>query len=464
LTLFQATTLGTNATAEQTSVDDEPSAASFGSTIFYTGNFYAAMSSDSGNTFSYIDPFTEFPFAYGGFCCNQRVKYIPGWDLVAWSMMYGQDQNNNNIARLAVAKGASGLAAGEWTYWDFTAPDAQLPGNLFLDFPQIAYSSNDLYLTANADDVNGNVFAAVIFRCPLSSIAALSGSLQCTNFYLSYADTFAPVDGATTTMYWADHQDTSDLLVFAWPEDVDWPGVTATTVTHSTYPSTGYNCPSPDGHNMCGFASQFNPIHGGWLASGVLGFMWDAAQGVGGLGNFPYPYVHVVEINPTSMALIDEPVIWSIRVAWALGSVSPNGNGGLGVVAASSGGGNYPGSVVMVRDSVSPTAWQPLYVRQSNSGPPGDRWGDYLTVQPYGGNGLTWVASAYTLQGTCTDNWGPCGSVQPQFLWFGRLGLGPCTAAPAQTAAVATSQIQRSATTSGSKIFLPIVSNNACSL
>jgi hypothetical protein len=364
---------------------------------------------------------------------------------------------------LAVTNGACGLAAGQWNYWDFTAPDAQLPGNLFVDYPQIAFSSNDLYLTANADDVNGNIYAAVIFRCPLASIAAPSGgSLQCTNFYLSSADTFTPVDGATTTMYWADHQDTSTLLVFAWPEDVDWPGVTATAVPHSTYPSTNNSCPGPDGHNMCGFESMFNPIHGGWLANGVLGFMWDAAQGVGGLGSFPYPYVHVVEIDPNSLSLIDEPAIWSIRVGWAFGSVSPNGAGGLGVTAASSGGGNYPGSVVMVRDSTSPTSWQPIYVRQSTSGPPGDRWGDYLTVQPYGGNGLTWVATGYTLQGTCSDNWLPCSSVQPQFLWFGRLGDGPCMAAPSQAALISRNQ-RAATTTSGRQTFLPFVTVNACS-
>ncbi len=460
LALFQNTVLDSTATAGQTSVDDEPSVASFGNNIFYTGNFYAALSTDGGHTFGYIDPFTAFPTVYSGFCCNQRATYVPGWDMTAWSMMYTPDANNNNIARLAVARGADGLASNAWTYWDFKSTDASLPDGLFLDYPQIAYSSNDLYLTADALNPDGSTFAAVIFRCPLSDLVAGNPNIVCTSFYLSNADTFTPVDGATTTMYWADHVNTSTLQVFSWPENVDWPGVTSKTVEHSAYPNTNNSCPSPDGTNMCGFEKSFNPIHGGWVANGVLGFMWDAAQGSGGLGTFPYPYVHVVELNQGSLALIDQPVIWSISVGWAFGSVTPNGNGGLGVSIASSGGGNYPGSVVMVRDNLNPTSWQPLYARQSTNGPPQNRWGDYLTVRPYGGNGLTWVAASFTQQGTCSDNWAPCTSVQPQILSFGRQSYA-CLALQSQNMG-SQPPLQRKADASLHTIYLPLVLNGGC--
>jgi hypothetical protein len=52
-----------------------------GNVVFYTGNWYAALSSDGGNTFQYVDPFTAFPDPPNmGFCCDQVVQYIPQID------------------------------------------------------------------------------------------------------------------------------------------------------------------------------------------------------------------------------------------------------------------------------------------------------------------------------------------------------------------------------------------------
>jgi hypothetical protein len=306
---------------------------------------------------------------------------------------------------------------------------------------------------------DGTIYASVVFRCPLSGLASPSGgTLSCTNFWQTGVNTFTPVDGATTTMYWADHADNATLQVFSWPESVDWPSVTWTYVAHAAFPYSGYSCSSPDGSNMCG-ADDWT-IRGGWLTGGVLGFIWDAAQGNGGLGTFPYPYVHVVELNEADMTLIDQPIIWSSANAWAYGAVAVNGQGELGVTAAYSGGGSYPGSAVMMRDSVSPSAWQPLNAQEGLNGPPGNRWGDYLTVHPYAGNGTTWVAATYTLQGTCPDNWGSCSSVQPRLLWFGRESNDPQCHPVGQNSPSSTNPSSKPP--SAHRIYLPIVVNGGC--
>ncbi len=458
LVLIQNTALSGASTGEQTSATDEPSVSSFGSNVFYTGNFYAALSTDGGQTFGYINSFTEFPSRFGGFCCDQHTIYEPSQGLTVWELMYAPDGQNNNAVRVAVAKGAAGIASNTWTYWDFLPTDAQLPSGLSFDYPQLAYSSNDLYLTANALNPNGSINASVIFRCPLTQLAAGDPNMACTSYCLNGADTFTPVGGATSTMYWADHRDNGTLQVFSWPENVDWPGVTHAEVAHSPFPSSGYSCPSPDGSNMCG-ADDWT-VHGGWVANGVIGFLWDAAQGQGGLGSFPYPYVHVVEINQATMNTIDEPIIWSSNNAWSYAAVGVNGQGGLGVSLAFSSSQNYPSSAIMVRDNVSPTAWQTLNVQLGTNGPPANRWGDFLTVQPHDGNGLTWVATAFTLQGPCSQNWGPCTSVEPRFLSFGRQSYA-CLANQVQVSRSPAS-VRRNMSLSSRTIYLPIVSNGGC--
>jgi hypothetical protein len=435
LAVFESTPLGALATNENTSPTDEPSVSANGDDVFYTGNFYAAVSTNAGKTFSYIDPATDFPTAFFGFCCDQRTIYVPGWDFTAWALLYLPDPSNNNEVRLAVARGANGLASNTWTYWDITTADAEItqPG-VSLDYPQLAYDSTNLFLTANVlnpstpGNPGGSIYTSVVFRCPLSALASQSGgTLPCDNFWVG-SDTFTPVDGATTTMYWASHADNATLLVYAWPDGLDWTNVTATPVSHSAFIGSGYSCQSPDATDMC--ATDEWTVRGGWLAGGVLGFFWDAAQGTDGLGTFPFPYEHVVEIDEGSMSLIDEPIIWSSQNAWAYGGVAVNGVGELGATVAYAGGNSMPGSALMVRDGVSAGAWQPLNVAEGTNGRLGNGWGDFLTARTYGGDSATWLAGTFTLQGQCSNTWGACSSVQPQFVWFGRQSNIPCVLVP----------------------------------
>src|SRR5689334_16704583 len=61
----------------------EPSLAVNGDVVFYTGNWYAALSTNGGQNFSFIDPSAEFPDANPpgtGFCCDQVVHYIRAID------------------------------------------------------------------------------------------------------------------------------------------------------------------------------------------------------------------------------------------------------------------------------------------------------------------------------------------------------------------------------------------------
>lgn len=410
-----------------TSVTDEPSAANNGNVIFMTGNWYAAVSTDSGATFSYLDPFSDFPASYGGFCCDQSAIYEPTRDITAWSLMYLPDATGSNAIRLAVANGKAGVAGNSWHYWDFTAQQLGFAAGQWLDYPQLATSSNYLYLSANV--FAGNISSgpttftgSTIVRLSLSPLAqggvlgfdsytALCGVLDCPWG-------FAPVVGAGTTMYWAAANgtattiSTTSLRVFAWPDSVL--AVMSFNISHSGYIHEVHgSCASPDGYNMCGHDDS--RLRSGSLAQGILGFMWDAGSGSAPMGNFPYPYVQGVRINASTMTLVDEPVIWYTGTAYAYPNVAVNARGHLGLTVAFGGGAYYPSAAVGVEDDLSPTNWQLLAAAFGTNGPSDNVWGDYLAARPASGNGASWIATGYTLQGGNTGTF-----IVPLFLWFGR--------------------------------------------
>jgi hypothetical protein len=86
----------------------EPSVAANANVVFYTGNWYAAVSTDGVVTFQFIDPakaFRQFDPPNSHFCCDQVVQFIPQIDTFVWLLQYGPD-TGDNMQRLAIAKTA----------------------------------------------------------------------------------------------------------------------------------------------------------------------------------------------------------------------------------------------------------------------------------------------------------------------------------------------------------------------
>ena len=141
--------LGDAATSTQTSTVNEPTAAASGNNVFVTGNWFASQSTDGTVNWSLVDPFTKFPSAAGGFCCDQIILYEPSRDIWIWILQYIRS-GGTNIFRVAVCRGAS---FGSWYWWDFspTALNASWT-DMWFDYPDAAVSSNHLYITFNAFD------------------------------------------------------------------------------------------------------------------------------------------------------------------------------------------------------------------------------------------------------------------------------------------------------------------------
>jgi hypothetical protein len=87
-------------------------------TALQTGNWYAARSIDSGQTWSYISPYTTFAATDGGFCCDQRTIYIPSADITVWLLQYSYSGTTQKAGqRIAIANGRADLQAGTNGSW-----------------------------------------------------------------------------------------------------------------------------------------------------------------------------------------------------------------------------------------------------------------------------------------------------------------------------------------------------------
>ena len=201
----------------------EPSLSVNADVVFYTGNWYAALSIDGGKTFSFIDPnsFAQ-PTDPAGvtFCCDQVVNYMPSIDTFVWLMQYGPS-TGDNIQRLAFAT-TDNVKAGKWTIFDITTQMMGIPG-FFMDFPDLAVSTSFLYVTTNCFGPDGKTAGSAVARIPIAKIALGTPTLE--KFVPTPMNLFAfrVAQNCTDTAYFAAHKDTSTLTVFSWPDAVTLP-------------------------------------------------------------------------------------------------------------------------------------------------------------------------------------------------------------------------------------------------
>ena len=399
--LFRNSNLGAFIKSQSAYVT-EPTVANSGPIVFATGNWWGAISRDGGQTFQYVNPFALFPASAGGFCCDQIAVYDPARDVFIWYLQYissGSPGSWTNIFRMAVSHPSEALQ-GYWWYYDIVSA-----ANTEWDYPDMCLSNDYLWVTTNRGPFQASyVNDAFMFKFPLDPMSIGAG------FGFSYLDlglaglgnlSLRCTRGARETMYFGSHNTLSQVRIYRWAENsgtISWNDV---NLSAAWFNST-HACPGPDGRSWCGFDD--GRIKAGWVSQGRIGFMWGSSQG----GGFAYPYVEAVRVRESDRTYIDRPYIWNSSGAFAYPAASPNARGDLGIAAFFGGGSYYPYFLVGIDDDISrdngypPPGWEVYYLRQSSQGPINNRWGDYISVQPFAPTSLGWIASGFTLQG-CGD-------------------------------------------------------------
>jgi hypothetical protein len=383
----------------------EPSVAAHDQVVWTTGNFYAARSLDAGHTFTYVNPYTAFPPANNGFCCDQVVLYEPSRDILVWLLLYTKDASGNTL-RIAVAKGINNQANGIFKTYDLTPQFLNFPDGAWFDFPDAGYGTNMLYLTVNAY-TSGNAYAGYkAVRIPLNDLAAL-GDLNVGSFGDNDVASLKIAQGLSTTGLFATHPTTSGVRIYRWPEGTT-PVYSTTAVT--PFQGGGGVCPDPGGKNWC--AAADGRVSAFWRASGgLLRVMWDSAQG----GAYPYPYVQEAAFLEFDRTLSSQAVIWSSQNAYQYSAAGVNARGHAAGVIHRGGGGSYITAYGWVADDVNGESYAPLETYAFDGGtasPSAARWGDFFTARRHSRYTNSWITA------TAVPKAG--GAPSLKFKWMGR--------------------------------------------
>ncbi len=362
----------------------EPSVAQNGNVIFATGNWFACVSTDGGQSYAYVDPYRSFPDPPGsGFCCDQVVIYSSDADLFFWLLQYKEDARGENVQRIAYAS-TTDVASGNWRYFDISSRALGFTG-AWLDYPDLAVSRTFLYVTTNA--FRGQSWAGTaIARISLASIA--SGTIAAEKVVSKTLFNFRLAQNPDGIAYWASHVTNSRIQVFAWPDgaatassfEVDVP----TFNSAQPYPSV-----TPDGKRWLDRVDR--RMTGGTRAGQQLYFAWTA--GPGGVNARPAPYVQIARVDIATQQLIESINIWDPVDAVACAALGTNNQDEVGISYSIGGPGRHPSHVVGIL--TSPAVYKTTFAGER--GPSDSKWGDYLAVRRSHPDGSRFVASGYSL-------------------------------------------------------------------
>ena len=374
------------ATGLQTSTVGEPAVGASSSTIVITGNWYASRSGDRGATWSFLDPFTEFPADRGRFCCDQLVTYLPAQRLWVWLLQYEQ-VGAGNIFRLAVSRTA---ATGTWRWWDVAPSDLNSAwNNVWFDYPDMAASAKHLFVSFNQYDGNDRWKRAVVIRWPLAELAS-ARPLTRRHWATTNLGSLKLISGAGTSMWFAGNvASTRTLHLFQWPDASE--EVTSWPIRVAPWDDSDYGSPTPAGGQWLSRADD--RVTGGWRAGGRLGFLWSAGRSAGR----PHPYIRAVTLSEQTLAVTAEPDLWSANGAWAYPAAAANKVGRVGL-SAFFGGPDHPAHAVGVLDQAANT-WTTKVTATSTHSPLLGKWGDYVVCRAHPTRRTSWIASGFTLQG-----------------------------------------------------------------
>jgi hypothetical protein len=418
-TIFKTSLINSICSGCGESTVNEPSAANSGGRVIETSNWNIAYSLNGGIAkpiWANQNPYALSP----GYCCDTQVVYDKARDVFILMLLdYAGEGVSTNGITLSVSRGLFPTTGPAWCTYKFTGGNFGEGSTDTLDFPKIALSNSNLFLTWNDYPPNAGWAGSGLARLPLDALAS------CAGFGYSYLVrntefTFALAQQPSThdQFYWVSNWMTDGTVngqhmrIFHWADNSG--SYFYNTVAINAYTFGTAACGSP---NWCGrldprfesvvitpaeFRAQANSAFAG---DQILEVATTAGPSSFSNGN-NYVVYNYFKLN--SLAYIGNDQTYSTGLSFAYPGCAVNEKGYVGCALAQ--GLNAPGGIVILQDNFNATQpWGYNFVVGGISG--ATAWGDYVETNP-------WSPGAGPFQ---TVLWNVNGStVQPYYIVWGR--------------------------------------------
>ena len=379
----------------------EPAAAADQREVLYAGNTYQSRSADGGASWVNAGAYPAGPADAPDVCCDPDVVHASTTDTTFNVILYLNSAGTNGVVRIFVRD--STISGG--VDCSYTIDPGGTSDDIVPDYPHIATSNNFLYLSVTNLRNNNTWVNTQMMRWPLEQI---SNCQSVTRNTFTYSDSsigwrvHAPVENATTTMYWGQLDNSTTFRIFSWPEST-------TTVSWFTRPVRSTNFTNPDCRGGTGDFDWIErstawTITGyrmrGATGGGTLQFLWNAAPD----SQHTQAHLHGAVFRTSDLALIAETQVFNNSFCYGFPALGANNFGeyalsvGLGGDNAANSGTSAQGGVA-VDDSSSAGFFFPT-VQTTATGTHNrsdGRFGDYFTVRKNERCPNTWNATNYAL-------------------------------------------------------------------
>ena len=259
---------------------NEPAVTKSDNLVFYVGTYYASRSNDSGNTWNYIDLFSQMPNT----CCDMDLAFDGRNQVFLWSMMNlpynGSSPELGEVNNITL--GVSDDTAS-WRFYQISA-DALNPQwtNNVLDYPQLFLTENYVYISVERFSEwfggRANLEGPVMMRIERDALASGASGIPIEYMHSSPpTEVFTAVQGSEDTLYWATHiteTTASTIRIYSWDDNsstIRWVDRTVPSWNESN----DFNCITPDGFNWC--RNSDSRITGGWKTDDVIVFYMECS-------------------------------------------------------------------------------------------------------------------------------------------------------------------------------------------
>ncbi|MGH6934516.1 MAG: hypothetical protein ACREEE_19040, partial [Dongiaceae bacterium] len=416
-----------NAEAAANSTLAEPAAINNRNQVLYAGNFsHLERSTNHGVSYTALS-IPAGPADAPIRCCDNDMTVDDTTRTGFHAYLYINAAQTNGVVRIFV-KSPANLGT---TLCSYLIDPAGAANNITPDYPHVAVSNLNVYLTINAIGAGGNFARIYRFnKAQMRSCVATSTQTFTQPTGAIGQRVWVPAGGGFpfSRMMWVQHQNSTSMRVFNWNQADAAPTSIVRAVASSNFVNP--DCRGGIGNfdfierstafSIVGFRTRCAMASGVDQATPVLACYNHSAPQAGR----PHAYLRGTTFRISDRVLISQPDIFSNNACWGYPSMSSNTRGNIGMALAfggrTGGGGAAVRGVVLLK-TLSPAS--AVFVSTGVANRSDGRYGDYVTTQRYQGCAAWFGATAYSWDSSPVD---AANDVDTRWVEFGREGDLAC--------------------------------------